>query len=233
MPLPKNLNNFMTKKELKEKIWTVLDIIETGKVGGDYGNITILRDGPNESWQLTAGRHQATESGNLPELIEAYCKAGGWYSTEMAKFRPVFNSGKLHQNAPFKILFRKAANDPTMQTVQDDFFTAEYWDKAMEWAKENGFKENLSLLVIYDSFVHSGSIRTVIRNKFAEKPPAQGGNERKWIVEYSKARKKWLETNVKKILHGTAFRPALYLSLADADNWDLTKPFRVKGVKVA
>ena len=68
-----------------------------------------------------------------------------------------------------------------MQRIQDDFFDKRYFQPAMQWADTNEFTLPLSALVIYDSFIHSGSILDFLRKRFPEVPPAKGGNEKTWI----------------------------------------------------
>jgi hypothetical protein len=46
----------------------------------------------------------------------------------------------------------------------------------------------LSMLVVYDSFIHSGSVPMFLRKRFIERPPANGGDEKKWIGSYVEVR---------------------------------------------
>ena len=65
----------------------------------------------------------------------------------------------LTDDPTFKSLLRKAGReDPVMRQIQDAFFDDRYFRPAIAWADEQGFVEALSGLVIYDSFIHSGSI---------------------------------------------------------------------------
>ena len=98
---------------------------------------------------------------------------------------------------------------------------------------EHGFTLPMSMLVIYDSFIHSGSILPFLRKKFAEPVPAQGGDEKKWIGEYVKARHKWLAGHSKPILRKTIYRTNCYLGEIEGKNWHLTVlPIRMNGIAV-
>ncbi len=227
--MAKLTNQIIMTELIKQKIWSCLDIFETGKLGGDYGNISIFNDGPHGIKQLTAGRHQTTETGHLPALIETYIKSDGEYSKDFGEFLPVLHRGHLYENSAFISLFKHAASDPVMQRVQDAFFEKVYWNSAMEWAAENGFTLNLSMLVIYDSFVHSGSILGFLRNRFEEKTPKKGGNEKVWIVAYAGARNSWLKNHSNAILHNTAYRSALFVKIAQKGDWDLKESIKTKG----
>jgi len=91
----------------------------------------------------------------------------------------------------------------------------------------------MSMLVIYDSFIHSGSILPFLRKKFTEPVPAQGGDEKKWLGEYVKARHKWLAGHSKPILRKTIYRTNCYLGEIEGKNWHLTVlPIRMNGIAV-
>ena len=60
-----------------------INAFETGKADGDYGAISIFKDGPHDIPQITYGRSQTTEYGNLHELIRRYAGAGGQFSAQL------------------------------------------------------------------------------------------------------------------------------------------------------
>lgn len=225
-----NLNN--NQRRICEQ---VINVFETGSLRGDYSNISIYADGPHGIRQITYGRSQTTEYGNLRELIQMYIAANGTYSAQMMPFLDRIGSdAKLVNDLTFRNLLRQAGkNDPVMQVTQDKFFEKRYFKSAMGWADANGFTEALSALVIYDSFIHSGTILWSIRNKFTESPPAQGGQERKWITDYVNARNRWLATHPKTILHATTYRMKCFIREINKGNWDLSKPpINANGVMV-
>ncbi|MEJ0091895.1 MAG: hypothetical protein WDN46_00155 [Methylocella sp.] len=61
----------------------VINVYETGTVGGNYGAISIFRDGPDDIRQVTYGRAQTTEYGNLLQLISDYVAANGRFSAQL------------------------------------------------------------------------------------------------------------------------------------------------------
>jgi len=73
----------------------------------------------------------------------------------------------------FKSLLRAAGNDPVMQKAQDFIFASETWDSAQRWFNENGFTLPLSMLVIADSFLQSGSMLRFLRQRFKEVTTSQ------------------------------------------------------------
>lgn len=212
----------------------VVNVFETGSIIGDYGNISIYKDGPGGMRQITFGRSQTTEYGNLAELVQMYASAGGEYSASLAPYVSKIGKTPLVDNASFKSLLQKAGReDPVMQSTQDAFFDKRYFNPAIKWAEEHGFILPLSALVIYDSFIHSGGILDFLRNAFPEKVPSAGGTEKTWISKYVQARAHWLATSSKTILHATVYRTQCFSAEINRGNWDLKQlPIFAHGVRV-
>lgn len=216
----------------KKKIQSIVNSFETGSADGSYGNVSIFADGPKGIRQITYGKSQTTEWGNLNKLIEAYSKKKGTHS---AFFRPyVSRIGKVSLVNDQKLLtaLREAGKDPVMVQTQDEFFDEVYWKPAFEFFKENGFKEPLSMLVIYDSFIHSGGILNFLRTRFPAKTPAKGGNEKQWIEQYLNVRHSWLANHQNAILRKTTYRTRNMLQAVVRDDWNLEKNFDANGVSV-
>jgi len=212
----------------------VVNVFESGSPQGDYSNISIYNDGPHSILQLTYGRSQTTEYGNLRELVQMYVDAGGKYSAALASYVSKIGRTPLVNDDTFKSYLRKAGReDQVMRDTQDAFFDKRYFMPAMQWANDHGFKEPLSALVIYDSFIHSGSILDFLRAKFPEKPPSEGGDEKTWTREYVEARNDWLATSSRTILHATVYRTKCFMREIARNNWDLTQlPIMAHGVPV-
>jgi chitosanase len=212
----------------------VINVFETGRPQGVYSAITVLRDGPHKMRQVTYGRSQTTEYGNLHELLEMYVDAAGSYGDQLRPFIERIGVTPLADDQQFKQLLRDAGkNDPVMRQVQDEFFDKRYFQPAMAWADNNGFTLPLSALVIYDSFIHSGSILGFLRKRFPEMPPSRGGNEKNWISEYVDTRQNWLATADNKVLNGTVYRTKCFRNEIARENWDLGQvPITANGVDV-
>lgn len=212
----------------------VINTIETGRPEGDYGAISIYADGPHDIRQITYGRAQTTEYGNLRKLVQMYVAAGGTCSAALAPFADKVGSEPLTNNTPFKSLLKDAGRkDPVMRRIQDQFFEEVYFFPAMQWADDNGFTKALSALVIYDSYIHSGCIFWFLRQRFAENPPSMGGSEETWIEEYVRVRHDWLANHQKQVLRATVYRTQGFKEQISAGNWDLTTvPVRMNGVDV-
>lgn len=220
--------------EQKRLIVRILNVFETGRPDGDYAAIAIFHDGPHDIRQITYGRSQTTEYGNLRELIRDYIAAGGMFAAGLAAFADDIGSVPLTDNGEFRRLLREAGRqDPVMRQVQDTFFDRRYFLPAMRWAANNGFVQPLSALVIYDSFIHSGSILWLLRSRFPESPPAEGGDERTWTAQYVNARHDWLATHHRAAVRNTTYRTACFRGEIARGNWDLAQvPVSANGVDV-
>lgn len=215
-----------------KKIQQIIKCFETGKVvGSDYGNVSIYNDGPGNRRQVTYGASQTTEFGLLKKLITMYVNANGQWATT---FKPYLtrigdtSSPTLANDEKFTGALKLAGKDPIMGLVQDAFFMENYFRPALDWFEMHGFTLPLSMLVIYDSYVHSGSILSFLRNEFPAKLPSLGGDEKAWITQYVDVRDKWLEENTgRPILQKTDYRTDSFIYNIRKDNWMLDKPFQI------
>lgn len=212
----------------------VVNAFETGTARGKYDAVTVMPDGPHQMRQISYGRSQVTEYGKLDDLVRCYVEADGIYGRDLAVYVDEIGRTPLAGNRRFRSLLRRAgATDPVMRQVQDEFFRVEYFEPAFRWADERDFLLPLSALVVYDSFVHSGSILQVIRSRFREAVPKMGGDERKWIAEYVKARERFLASHERKPVRKTVYRTQCLAAEIARGNWDLTKlPIAANGVVV-
>jgi chitosanase len=212
----------------------VVNVFETGTPRGDYGNISIYEDGPQNIRQITYGRAQTTEFGNLRELVKKYVEAGGWNSEELRPYLALIGLAPLVDDERFKDLLQEAGReDPIMRRVQDEFFDERYFQPAMKWAADEGFELPLSGLVIYDSFIHSGSILNTLREKFPECTPRDGGSEPAWTFAYVKTRHAWLANHYRPIVRKTTYRTSCLLHELQIGNWNLDLlPLMVRDIPV-
>ncbi|MFN7923406.1 MAG: chitosanase [Bryobacteraceae bacterium] len=219
----------------KSLIERVVNVFETGTADGNYAAIAIFNDGPHEMRQITYGRSQTTEYGNLRELVNDYIEAGGMFRDALVLYADRVGREPLTDEEEFKEALQMAGReDPVMRRVQDEFFDKRYFQPAVNWASANGFSLALSALVIYDSFIHSGGILGIIRNRFPEVPPAAGGREKVWITQYVNARQDFLANNPRPIVRKTVYRTECLKREIDRGNWDLSMfPINSNGVGVS
>ncbi|MBA4407674.1 peptidoglycan-binding protein [bacterium] len=224
----------MITETIKRLITRVINVFETGTPEGKYSQITILADGKNGTRQITYGRSQTTEQGNLAKLIEMYIRNNGTYAEQFSKYINTIGKQPLVDNKTFKDLLRTAAKeDEIMRSTQDEFFDIAYYKPAYEFFEKNGFTLPLSMLAIYDSYIHSGSVPQFLRKRFGEYPPAKGGDEKKWITSYVDIRHQWLKYHTNPILQRTIYRTQCFKDQITSDNWQLDKlPVMANGVGV-
>lgn len=223
----------ITEKQ-KSIIEQVINVFETGSRWGNYASIALLNDGPNGMRQVTYGRSQTTEFGNLSKLVDSYIDSSGRYAKELEEYLPKIGKNPLSQDTRFLSLLKLAGtSDPIMAKVQDRFFDENYFQPALKWAEVHGFLKPLSLLVVYDSFIHSGGVPKFLRDKFPEKVPEDGGTENDWIKAYIATREKWLATHKNKILHPTVYRMKCLKKQIELNNWNLdVLPIETQGLKI-
>jgi len=220
-----------SKKSLIQKI---VNVFESGSPEGKYDTLVIYDDGVNNTHQITYGRSQTTEQGNLRQLIEMYVENNGKYAVDFVPYLEKIGSESLVDDENFKRLLKEAAQkDRMMRDTQDKFFDQFYWQPAVEFSKRNNFKLSLSMLVIYDSYIQSGSIPMFLRKRFKELTPVNGGDEKKWIESYVDVRHQWLKYHERPILRKTIYRTQVFINEMERGNWDLEKlPIDVNGTKV-
>jgi chitosanase len=227
----------------KHVVDCVLSIFETGKVptAASYSTCTILKDGAGISY----GKHQCTDkAGSLDLVVKKYIELGGQQAGALQGFLPHLAANKSTTEKPggpytaetqtLINILKTAGQDPTMQKAQDEVFDSVYFMPAVNHAKSAGCVKALSLLVIYDTCIHSGPAGvTNIRNKFAAKSPANGGSEEEWVKSYINARRAWLAGNSNPLVQKTVYRMDALMELVNSGNWDLKTPLKVRGVSIA
>jgi chitosanase len=219
------MSNLITP-EIKKKIQTIVSVFETSSTQPLYDILVCLNDGPGGIKQITYGKHQTTEYGNLHALIKMYIDRNGRYTNDFKSYLAFIGSHDhpLADNLQFKQLLKLAGTDYIMHQVQDEFFDQYYWHPAVNFFEANRFSLPLSMAVIYDSYIHSGGIPMWLRSKFNEKTPLGGGNEKEWISEYVYTRDNWLEHHENKVLRNTDYRTDCWIDQIHMNNWDLMQP---------
>ncbi len=220
--------------DLKQRILEAINIFETGSAEGEYDNISIYADGKPDrngqhTRQITFGRSQTTEQSNLAALVKAYIDNGGAFAAQLQPYLLKIGVTSLVDETDFIDTLQKAAReDDIMRTTQDTFFDTHYYQRALQFAKYNGFTHPLSMLVIYDSFIHSGGVFDFLRERFHELSPKNGGDEKKWIRAYVNERHDWLLSKG-GLLAKTVYRTQCFKMLILKGEWALDNSIRTNG----
>jgi chitosanase len=222
------------EQQVRTLILRVLNVAETGDPDGKPHAVYIYADGKNGRKQVTLGVGFTEDGGNLEKVLKRYIAKKGAFADELSTHLPQIGKGTLAANKGFHQLLKKAGeSDPLMVEAQKEVFIKVYLEPAFNWFTKNGFALPLSLLVIADSYLHSGGIREALRKSFRESPPAQGGDEKAWVRSYVEARHNWLSNHSNKLLRNTVYRTKSFREEIAKDNWMLDRfPINMNGVAV-
>lgn len=219
----------------KALIMRIINQFETGTPEGEYDKLSIQDDGINASFQITYGRSQTTEQGNLRFLLEMYVEAEGLFSPEFLPYLERIGRESLVTDGYFhELLIQAAREDPIMRQTQDHFFDSFYWQPAERWCASHGISSALGHLIVYDSQVHSGGVPLFLRKRFRERPPSAGGNEQRWLAAYVEARHQWLKYHKRPLLRACIYRTRCFMAEIARNNWDLTQlPINANGREIS
>ena len=210
----------------------VLLAFEQSSTSIKYDKIYTWNDGPKNIKQITLS-FGITEYGNLKRFVEKYCNADGKFKDKFQKYIPLIGKQSLVINKEFMTLLKESAADDVMKECQEQAYEEYYITPALKWCEQNQFNLNLSKLVIADSFLQSGSILKLLRNRFTEKTPKDGGSEKVWIEEYCKARRSWLSAASLQALRNSVYRVNMFLTRIEKNDWELNQSkYNANGVEI-
>jgi len=227
---PTNAEN----NSVKQIIDAVLNVFENGRITRVYDEIYIFSDGTNNIKQVTLGKGFTECGGALWKVIEKYNQLGGKHKAELLNYKYLSCMGILPDNKDFINLLKFMGRETVGIIAQDYVYEKLYYLRGENWAKANGFVLPLSMLVIQDSMLHSGSMLSFLINRFSAKTPRGGGEEKEWIRQYLKARDIWLRNHSRIILRNTVYRTEFLQKQINSNNWNLSQfPLYVNGVKIS
>lgn len=221
-------NKYQLSDTQVKTIKAVLNIFETGSIGGNYGAVAVLKDGAGISY----GKVQATDKANsLDKIVIEYINRNGKYAAQLNPYLEQLADPKLPltNNEEFKNLLRKAGADPIMRQTQDDVFDRNYFIPALDKWSELQLTSALSALVVYDSYIQGAFSK--VRSLFKEVPPIKGGDEKLWVSTYVTARNSWL-ISCGGDVRRSAYRTNELLKMIKSNNWNLLLPMVVRTIKI-
>ena len=216
----------------KHLMWEVLNVFENDSQSPetDYSTIYIYADGPGDKRQLTLGRG-ITEYGNMQSLIQEYIRKKGALADDFRPFVDKIGKTALVNDKTFRgLIIRASKEDSVFRECEDIIFEKKYFAPAFNFFTAGGFSENLSMMVILDSYLHSGSIPSFLRSRFQTKLPSKGGDEYKWITDYITVRRSWLANHSRAALRGTVYRMDCFKKQIANRNWAFNPPIIANGV---
>lgn len=227
----------MNKKNVIENI---VGVFETGKPGGgDYSTCVYLADGAG----ITYGKHQATDkSGSLDAIVQRFLVHKKSETMRLSPFLTLLEQNNTVGYEPDDLppwvhdlmgILERLGSDPIMQKAQDEIFDEWYWEPMAKRCREMGLRHALSWLVMYDTAIHSGPAGIDrMRRLFGPVPPSAGGDEKLFTEAYVHARRRWLSTHQKIILHATVYRMDSILDIMKRGNWELNTPLTLMKPRV-
>jgi chitosanase len=213
----------------KDFIQRIVNVWETGKEDFNVSTLYFLDDGPGDIKQITIGSG-ITEWGNLKTVVSRF-------SVKKPEHRIgdyIHSIGKISlvDCNDFMMLLKDAVKTKEWKDSYTSVFDEAYWTAAKKFFSNNLFSYDLSMLVIYDSFLQSGGMRKEIRNRFREVTPINGGNEKEWIFQYLNARKNWLTNHSNRDVINSVYRVKDMLRELNEENWSLENPVKANGAIV-
>ncbi len=192
----------------------------------NYTSIYIYRDGTDNKKQITLGRGFTSMGGSLWEVFKKYKDLSSVKTTadKLLSYESQKNSESLAGDKEFlKLILETSKTDENFRKAQDVIYDELYWSKGQDWFDRNGFTLPLSMAVVQDSFLQSGSIPNFLRSRFDEMVPKNGGSEQKWMSQYIDVRHNWLAHHSRTILNNTVYRTDFFKTEMKKNNWNLDK----------
>lgn len=218
----------MLTESQKQTAQSIVNIFETGKINGEYGQVTILK---GDTGHLTYGRSQTTlGSGNLYKLLALYSASDIDLNSKQLKpymKRIKARDTSLDRDTKLHTILQSLGQNPVMQKAQDEFFDEVYWEPALKDAKKLGLVEATSICVVYDSKIHGSWGRMKRRTNLMATVESIG--EKVWIQMYVDTRRNWLATHSNSLLNRTVYRMDAFKKLILENNWGLILPLTVHG----
>lgn len=223
--------------EDKQKALAIVRIFETGRPLGRYDAVAVLNDGAGVSYGINQFTHR---SGSLAAVVREYllnARTSGSHIERLRDAMPFLTAAsasvinRISADEKFKQALRTAAGTRAMQQAQHTIAERLYLKPALDICRRMGFRQPLSLAVVYDSITH-GSWAWVSARVDVPRPAPAGDAEQEcaWITEYIRARHRWL-SDVRR-LRPTSYRTKFFLDQITVGNWELNLPTTVHGFRL-
>jgi chitosanase len=227
-------------------IWSITSIFESGKPEGDPAMYQTY-----DSGIVSYGKHQATlASGTLSLVLDEYyarSESAVKYSLlQHFDGRVKAKDDALRDDDNFKSLLIQAAAEQAMLEAQDSIFGQYYYHPAILKAQQCNLTSPLGLAITYDTLIQGGWKQVLARvaTKLGGNVVGQNGiTEEQWITTFLDEREPWLyeiaqhaeddgDAASAKALRISTFRVRELKALAQAGNYGLAGPFKVRGLNI-
>lgn len=230
----------------REAIWSITSIFESGRPGGNPAAYQTY-----DSGIISYGKHQATlASGSLGRVLQAYFRRSSSPTSLVLQqeyaARVAQKDAALREDGRFKELLLQAATEQAMNEAQDEIFEQNFYQPAINQARQYNVVTPLGLACLYDTQIQGGL--SILLPRVTE---ALGGkiggtgttgiiDEPTWIRTFLRLREERLlrlaeqseargdQTNA-RALRTSTFRVTELRKLLDANNLYLTGELLVRG----
>ena len=224
-------------------IWSITSIFESGRPEGNPAMYQTY-----DSGIVSYGKHQATlASGSLSLVLDEYYARSQtiirqrlWQNFDG---RVKAKDETLRDDDNFKSLLIQAAAEQAMLEAQDSIFEQFYYQPAISKAQQCNLASPLGLAVAYDTRIQGGWNQVLARLTVLLGGSVVGQNgieEEEWITTFLNERETWLyeiaqhaeddgDAVSANALRISTFRVRELKALAQAGNYGLAGPFKVRG----
>jgi chitosanase len=231
---------FGLNAEQKRRVEQLTSLFENGTTDLQYSYIKDLHDGRG----YTAGRAGfCTACGDLYSVVKLYTQKVS--NNPLAKYLDTLKkladggSDSTSGLKGFVDTWKNAAKDTLFKQAQDQVVDDTYYNPAMRKAQDLGLKTALAKAFLYDTIIQHGdgddpdSFFSMLDrfNKAEGGSPKTGVDEKKWLIDFIKYRKKVLQNasdaDTKDVWADSAGRCDVFLNIAQGGNYDLDGPIKV------
>jgi uncharacterized protein YgiM (DUF1202 family) len=219
----------------------ITSLMEGGTTKGDYGALTIVKDGGIVSY----GKHQATlASGSLGDVINAYLEsANSPTAKSLTAYQPRVGrrDASLRDDQGFLNDLKNAAKEQKMKDAQDMVFNQGYWKPAVKAAAGAGIQSPLGLALLYDTKIQGGMETLMDRTRAAlggdvgDKVGEKTIDEQTFLKVFVEKRAARLEDIAKsaeakgetvraRAVRGSVYRCNGFMALIEANNLNVAGP---------
>jgi Glycosyl hydrolase family 46 len=215
------------KEEELRRIESIINIFETGK-----DSYAIFVPELLERFGVNASPHVPLVLNAYGHRPDAQHKAAlGPYLSRLGRRE---EAAKVYADPQFIELARQIKADPVMLEVEKAYQRDHFFAPAVKEAEGAGLKTVLSLAVVYDTIMNMGvnGFRRLKEQASQQLggTPAAGADEKQWVKAFLVRRRENVAS--RPGMRVLVSRVNAYIDLAEAGNWDLTPPFKIKGMNV-
>ncbi len=227
----------------RDTIFAITSVFESGSPAGNPSAYQTYDAGI-----ISYGKHQATlGSGTLARVLDAYFGLSNSATSQALKkeyaSRVTKKDATLRGDGRIKQLLLDAAQEAAMNQAQDNIFDQDFYQPAIQQAKQNGLQTPLGLSALYDTNIQGGMYQLIPQTNEKVGKIGAGVNEPTWIATFLDLREVRLNTLADRseakgnsvnaqALRKSTYRVVELRNLLMAGNLALTGTLHVRGQQI-